>query len=307
MRLYSCAGFSHPLTDTVASGVSSTAEGIRTAIACNDHHDWIDTIVTDAATRFETSIFVVGGWDWRAADGTLSQRRDANLLDDPGKEHLASQCASILAIWRRRGRSYGSCWIEVGNELDGSYWKAHLDQFYKLAMHCYDRVRAISLDAPFITGSTMNFNRAPYPWQRRGYEVLKKLCRLDWPRDTLQGLHPYRSKCRQDQWPTWDSSIAALAKLTAVLHGRGVAITEMGWPSGGAFTDDEIATLVHDELAMWDAYGAHCFAPYQIQDEPIPWHTGEGGFGIFTNIEDGFDEKPVACVLRDWLARNVIT
>lgn len=303
MKLYSCAGFSHPLSDTIASGVSSTAEGIRTAIAVNDHHAWIDTIVTDAARRFETSIFVVGGWDWRALDGTLSQRRDANLLFDPGKEHLANQCTSILSVWRRLGRSYGSCWIEIGNELDGSYWKRHLGQFHELAMHCYDRVRATSADVPFITGSTMNFNRARYPWQRRGYEVLKKLCRLDWPHDTAQGLHPYRTECRQYEWPTWDSSAAALAKLTDVLRGRSVAITEMGWPSGGAFTDEEIATFVHHELVMWTTYGAQCCAPYQIQDAAIPYHLGEGGFGVFTNLADGFDEKPVTRTLRDWLGR----
>ena len=69
-------------------------------------------------------------------------------------------------------------------------------------------------------------------------------------------------------------------------------------------TDDYIATFMHDELEMWDTYGAACFAPYQIEDAPYAGNVGEGGFGVFTNLADGFNEKPVARVLRDWFGRG---
>lgn len=300
--LFSCAGFSNPLHDTIAAGVLATAEGIRTGPAVNDAHDWIDKIVGDAARRFASSMFVVGGWDWRLPDGSLYQRRDMNLLRDPGKEHLANQCASVLAVWKQNGRLYENCWIEIGNELDGSYWKYHLDEFHELGMACYERVRSISPFVPFVTGSTMNFDRGCL-WKKKGYEILRELCRLDWPVDTLQGLHPYRTKCRQDEWPSWSSSEKALSKLAKVLRGRGVAITEMGWHFD-EFTDDEIAAFVGAELEMWDEFGAHCYAHYQIQDGPQPDNTGEGGFGAYKNIHDGFAPKPVAAVLDAWLVRK---
>lgn len=302
-RLFSSAGFSEPLNDELAAGVLFTSEGIRTGPAVNDAHEWVEKIVADAARRFVSSVFVVGGWDWRRPDGTLFQRRDANLLEDPGKEHLANQCASILHVWKKNGRPLETCWIEIGNELDGSYWKRNLDEFHELAMACYDQVRLVSGDVPLITGSTMNFNWAGF-WKKSGFEILDELCELDWPGDTLQGLHPYRTDHRQDSWPTWDSSAEALEKLRDVLRGRGVAITEMGWYSGGKFSDAEIATFVGAELKMWNEFGAYCYVDYQIQDGPQPENSGEGGFGSYTNLHDGFNPKLVAATLADWKERG---
>jgi len=300
-RVFSSAGFSEPINDEIVNGVKATSNGIRSGPAVNDQHGWIEKIVDDAARRFESSLFIVGGWDWREANGRLLQRRDANLLENPGKEHLANQCGSILAVWEQSGRPLEACWIEIGNELDLSYWKKHLKEFHELAMACYERVRSISKEIPFITGSTANFDCRPL-WKKGGYEILDELCRLDWPSDTIQGLHPYRTESRQNEWPTWDSSNEALEKLRDVLRGRDVAITEMGWRSRGKFSDAEIATFFRAELEMWDEFGAHCFVPYQIQDAAKPNNSGEGGFGVYTNLVDGFEPKLVAGVLGEWLA-----
>ncbi len=301
--LFSNAGFSQPLNDVIAGGVHATADGIRSGPACNDNHEPLAAIVEDAAKRFETSLFGVAGWDWRKPDGSLFQRRDAPLLENPGKEHFANQCASILAVWKQAGHPHKTCWIEIGNELDGSYWKKHLDEFFELAMASYEKVRSISKEVPFVTGSTMNFNDADF-WKKAGFEILDELCAFPWPKDTLQGLHPYRTDCRQDEWPTWDSSEEALRELRKVLRGRDLAITEMGWHSTAPFSDGEIARFVAAELEMWEAFGAHCFTAYQIQDGPRPENHGEGGFGAYTNLNDGFNPKPVARTLTGWLERR---
>jgi hypothetical protein len=123
-------------------------------------------------------------------------------------------------------------WIEIGNELDGSYWKNHLDAFRRTAMTCYERVRSVSQEVRFITGSTMNYNKE-IAWKRGGYEVLHDLCRLAWPMDTIQGLHPYRGGGRF--WPSFNSERDALSELREVLRGRKLAITEMGWASDRTF------------------------------------------------------------------------
>ena len=78
----------------------------------------------------------------------------------------------------------------------------------------------------------------------------------------------------------------------------------MGWTSGEKFSDGEIATFVGAELKMWADFGARCFVPYQIQDGAKPDNSGEGGFGVYTNLNDGFEEKLVARTLSDWLARE---
>lgn len=304
MKIFVSAGFSSPIPSPIAKAAQLIAHGNRTSLAVNDGHDWVDTIVTDAAKRFETSIFLVGGWFWRREDGSLYQQRDANLLADPGKEHLANQCDSILHVWQQRGRSIGDCWIEIGPEVDGSYWKKHLDQFHELAMFCCERVRSISPVVPFVTGSTMNFNRAKYCWQKSGYKILKELCRLDWPSDTLQGLHPYRTDLPQNEWPSWDDWDQAQNKLTRVLRGRKVAITEMGWHSNTGFSDEQIAAFTAKEIQAWEEYGAACYDHYQVQDEPAPNNAGEGGFGAYTNMIDGLKPKPVQSVLRAAKERN---
>ena len=305
MKQWVNAGFSRPLDDETAEKCQEVAEGIRTGPACNDHHEPLEAVVGDAADRFERSVFIVGGWDWRDEDGNLYQRRDQNLLEDPGKLHLANQCESVLAVWKQRGRRHEDCVIEIGNELDGSYWKEHLDEYHELAMACYERVRSISSAAPFVTGSTMNFDQAPFPWQKRGYEILDELCgSFTWPDDTLQGLHPYRTRHPQSEWPTWSSSAEALARLREVLRGRGLAITEMGWHSGDTFNDDEIARFTADEIQMWERFDAYGYVHYQIQDEAKPDNTGEGGFGAYTNAVDGFEAKPVAQTLQDAMERR---
>ena len=301
-RLFCSAGFSDALPDDAAAGASMISEGIRTGPAVNDHHDPLARVVVDAAKHFEASLFVVGGWDWRRDDGSLYQRRDANLLEDPGKEHLASQCASILAAWGQTGRPLSSCWIEIGNELDGSYWKRHIDEFHELAMHCYHRVRSVSEDVPFITGSTMNFNKAPWPWQKRGYEIFRDVCSFSWPGDTLQGLHPYRQEGRG--WPSFNSEDEVFEELRSLLRGRGLAITEMGWHSGAEHDDDKIADMMTAELDSWSRFGAYCYTHYQIQDSDKPGNTGEGGFGAFSSLGDGFWEKPQARALAGWMSRR---
>ncbi len=183
MTLFESAGFSEVLPPAIASAVKEIAVGVRTGPAVNDEHEWVERIVANAAVHFEASTFIVGGWDWRKPDGTLEKRQNADLTPMIG--HLQSQCRSILAVWEQSGRRLEDCWFEVGNELDISYWDTNLEAFHALAMACYRTVREVSPRSPFITGSTMNFNKAQFFWQRAGYEVLKELCGFAWPADTL--------------------------------------------------------------------------------------------------------------------------
>lgn len=304
MILLSCAGYVYPLDERQVEGVRYTSVGQRTGPCVNDPHEPIAAIVQRAASLWKTSMFIVGGWDWRNTaipphqEGHTYNQADKNLLEDPGKEHLANQCASILAEWKQSGREYRDCIIEIGNELDGSYWKHNLDHFFELAMHCYERVRSVTPDAKFITGSTMNFNKEPL-WKKGGYEIFCELVDFPWPADTWQGLHPYRGGGRE--WPSWDSDKDALEEIKHLLNGRGLAITEMGWASRTGHSDTKIAAMVAAELQMWKDFGAECYAHYQIQDGPIPDNAGEGGFGAYRSMEDGFEKKPVAETLHNFL------
>lgn len=301
----SCAGYVYPIDDRHVEAVNYTAVGIRTGPCVNDSHEPIDAIVKKAAQEFSTSIFIVAGWDWRNTavpphqEGHTFQRRDANLLEDPGKEHIANQCASILAVWKQSGREYRDCIIEIGNELDGSYWKDNLDEFFELAMHSYDRIRSITSETPIVTGSTMNFNKEPF-WKKGGYEIFRELCALAWPKDTWQGLHPYRGDGGRT-WPSWDSDQDALEEIARLLDGRDLAITEMGWASRTGHSDSKIAAMVAQEIQMWNDFGATCYAHYQIQDGPIPDNAGEGGFGAYTSLENGLKKKPVAEPLHGYV------
>lgn len=307
MILLSNAGFVYPIDDRHAEGVGYTAVGIRSGPCVNDPHEPIDAIVAKAAKLYETSLFLVGGWNWRNPEipphqpGHVWDDRDANLLEHPGKQHLANQCASILDVWKQSGREYKDCIIEIGNELDGSYWKTNLDEFFELAMHCYKRVRSISDEVPFVTGSTMNFNKAGsiFCWKKSGYEIFRELNNLSWPSDTWQGLHPYRGDGRG--WPSWDSDRDALEEIRDLLKGRGLAITEMGWASMTGHSNDKIALMVAQELQMWKDFGAACYIHYQIEDGAIPNNGSEGGFGAYTNIADGFAQKQVAETLHGFL------
>ena len=293
MRLFESAGFAEPLSKQIADAVKKVAVGIRTAVAVNDQHNRIEQIVSNAAGHFETSIFIVGGWDWRRPDGGLYQRRDADL--SYMAPHLINQCRSILSVWLRTERKPSDCWIEFGNEVDGSYWKNNLGQFFNVAMACYRKVREASEHSPFITGSTMNFNKGRL-WNRNGYDVMKELCAFGWPRDTLQGLHPYRQEGRG--WPSFKSDAKALAALSKLLRGRRVAVTEMGWRSNEQHTDAKIAAMTREEIDMWRRFGSACFVHYQIVDAPRPNNRGEGAFGAFSAHVDGLAPKPVAEVLE---------
>ena len=299
MKQLVTAGFGDPLPPKFVDPVRGVATGIRTGPAVNDEHDRVAAIVKDAKKNFDDSIFIIGGWDWRLPDGSLEQRRGANLLENPGKEHLSNQCNDVVAVWRQNGGDLSRLWIEIGNELDGSYWKRNIDEFHELAMHCYDRVRSLSADVKFVTGSTMNFNKGLL-WKDEGYEILEDICRTGWPADTYQGLHPYRG----DEglgWPSFDDTEDAQFALRRMLKGRKVAITEMGWSSGGNWTDEQIADFMRVEVKDWERFDAGCFVSYQIQDGKKPHNTGEGGFGAYINHEDGLDPKPVKFALEDSL------
>lgn len=293
------AGFGEVIPDAIHDKALYVAHGIRHGPAVNDEHGWIQKIVADAA-QHRQAIFLVAGWLWRDSTGTLYHRSDYDIINELAN-HFANQCESIIIEWRRRGAPDWACWIEFGGELDGGFWKKRLKDYHRAAMAAYERVRFLSKEVRFITGSVMNFNRARFCWQKAGYEVLRDLCKLDWPIDTLQGLHPYRNECAQDEWPSWKSRDEMMEKLRLVLRGRDVAITEMGWHSKSDHSDEAIARYVRDEIEMWRAFRAACYCHYQIQDGPQPQNFGEGGFGAFTNLADGLEPKPVAEVLHEAL------
>lgn len=290
------AGFGEPIPENFQAKLRHVAHGPRADIAVNDHHEPIDLIVRNVKSFCDTSAFVIGGWSWRGDDGRIYQKRNENLA--PMKDHLANQCRSTLAAWRQHGGRDRDCIIEIGNELDGSYWKNNLDEFFETAMTCYNAIRQMSKETPIITGSTMNFNKEPL-WKKGGYEILDELCDLKWPKDTWQGLHPYRGGGRE--FPSFDSIEKALAELKKVLRGRPVAITEMGWASRTGHSNEKIAEMMRLEIEMWHLFGAMLFCFYQIQDAPIPENKGEGGFGAYTNAEEGLTAKPVVEPLHNYL------
>ena len=292
MKLFECAGFAEPLPTRLASAVRKVAIGIRQTIAVGDQHAMVDRIVGNVARQFDESIFLVGGWDHRGFGGRLMQKRHADVSDMSG--HFADQIRSIFHVWMQAGNDPAKCWIEFGNELDGSHWERDPDGFFRVASVCYRKVREISPQAPFITGSVMNFNRGPL-WKKRGYEVLRDLCKFDWPLDSIQGLHPYRQEGRE--WPSFASDKSALAALTNLLDGRRVAITEMGWRSGEQHTDEHIAEMMGEEIEMWRNYGAVCFCHYQIQDGPT--RKDDDAYGAFVPGKAGLEPKPVAAVLGE--------
>lgn len=308
MRLFVVAGFSNLLEYKFIPKTQVIAHGIRTGPAVNDGHERIEKLVENTLEHFKEAIFIVGGWDWRDESiethhpGNLYQRRDANLKDMT--EHLANQCTQIISNWRYFGGEDSNLWIEFGNELDlTDTWKHDIDGFYRTAMTSYETIRSLSSSVRFITGSTSNFHRKPkyQCWRSpRGWEILKKLREFDWPKDTYQGLHPYRNDLPHEQWKHWKDWNEALQRLDYILNGRRVAITEMGWHSGSKWDDFQIAEHINKEIGAWIKVNAGCYVHYQIQDSPKPANVGEGGFGAYTNIDDGLEPKQVQTVLANW-------
>lgn len=291
MKILTCAGFCEELPPDIANCCQKIGSGIRTGVCIQDEHPMVERLVRNALFYFKEAVFIVAGWDHRLPNGHTEPHQDAILTHH--REHFLNQCSSIIAAWRQYGGKDENLWIEIGNELDNSYWKAHLNDFHHLAIACYDRVRSVSPTVNVITGSTANFNKE-FSWKRGGYEVLDELCGYKWPVDTLQGLHSYRGPGRI--WASFDSDAAALRELKKVLRGRQVAITEYGWASDRGLTDETIAEFVKHEIKMWREFGAVMTCYYQIQDPTIGDREG-ARFGAFTNQQDGLEPKPVAAVL----------
>lgn len=277
------------------AGVNDVSSGPRTSVCLNDQAPWIRRIVEDTLThcRDQEAIIIVGGWAYREAEGNISDRgREVPLV--PWTPHLANQCEQIIKDWRRAGGRDENLWLEFGNEIDiTAGWKRNLDAFHRAAMVCYERVRSLSGLVRYVTGSTSNFRKRKLPWQSpKGYEVQKRLSKMDWPVDTYQGMHPYRDDPSSFRWEAFER----------MLGKRKAAITEMGWASGEGHTDEAIAQFVDDEIRKWEQFGAACYDHYQIGDGAIPYNTGPEGFGAYTALDDGFEPKPVQPVLENWKA-----
>lgn len=306
MLIYQAAGFSMPLADAppvMGEGVRFTSAGIRTGPANNDGHEWIRPLAIDALNHGDVAIFIVAGWEWR--DDSKPEHSPGHLIQDRKRPidfaHTANQAQQIIHDWRFAGGKDRNLTIEIGNELDlTDVWRrGKLGKFPALVMQVYNAVRELSDEVKIVTGSVSNFRKRPNFWRsRRGFEVLECLRDAHFPRDTLQGLHPYRNDLPPGLYHDWHRD-EALDVLRGLLDGRKVAITEMGWYSGGNWTDDQIAGFVHDEIAAWRDFGADSFVFYQLQDGVRPDNSGEGGFGAFTNHVDGFEPKPVSNVLAD--------
>lgn len=303
MKLYSNAGFSNPLHPVHKQAVEETAHGIRTGPANNDGHERINPLVHDAAS-FGTAVMIVAGWEWR--DESIPTHAPGNLVQDretrPDLAHVSNQCENIVQAWRDAGADDSGLTIEIGNELDlTDCWKGRkLRDFKDYVMTLYGRIRGLSPEVKIVTGSTSNFRKRPrFKWSRRGYEVLRCLSEMNFPDDTLQGLHPYKNDLPPRQWHDWGYE-EGLDILRDLLGRRSLAVTEMGWHSGGDWNDDQIADFINAEIRAWREFGADSYVHYQLQDGPKPHNLGEGGFGAFTNLADGFARKPVASVLEKW-------
>ena len=94
MRLQVSAGFADLITEPILSGCHYLSNGIRTPIAVNDRHEWVATLVENAAANFKEATFLVGGWDWRSKDGSFYHDQDTDLLNM--RDHVGNQCRSII-------------------------------------------------------------------------------------------------------------------------------------------------------------------------------------------------------------------
>lgn len=309
MKIYQNAGFSNPLStpgrdvNGFGAAVQATSHGIRSGPANNDGHERIRPMCVDALRWGDSAIMIVAGWDWR--DESKPIHSPGHMYSDrnrkPDVEHTANQAEQVIHDWRFGGGLDGNLTIEIAGELDlTDIWKGRkLSGYYDFAMRVYDRVRSLSSEVKIVTGSTSNFRQRPrFKRSRRGFEVLECLHDMGFPKDTLQGVHPYRNDLPPGLYHNWDRQ-GAFNVLRGLLDGRKIAITEMGWHSRGDWTNQQIAGFVRDEINSWREFGADCYVHYQIQDGRKPNNTGEGGFGAFENHEDGLTPKPVATVLRE--------
>jgi hypothetical protein len=304
MKLYSSAGFANVNHPVIGQGVVETAHGMRTGLANNDGHDRIAALVEDALRWGDSHVFIVAGWDWR--DESKPDHTPGAIYGDrktrPDVVHIGNQAINLINDWRRAGGKDENLTIDVGNELDiTDTWRGRkICEFRDFFLHVYDRIRSTSAEVKIVSASSSNWRKKPQFWRsRRGYETLKALRDMKLPADTLQGLHPYRNDLPFHEWHDWDHT-EGLEVLRDVLDGRTVAITEMGWHSRGNWNDEQIADFINAEIRMWRDFGADSFTYYQIQDGPKPDNSGEGGFGAFTSLRDGFSPKPVARVLKKW-------
>jgi hypothetical protein len=292
MKLMVSAGFGESISGEWCDRVGNISMGPRQDMPHGADDVYVRKLVENVTSRDFHAMFIIGGWMYLRDDGSVHS--DKKLQPNP--EHVRDQAHQIVYEWKQKGAQESRLYIEIGNELDLSYWQEHLDDYHRMAMMCHEAVRKQSSDVRIVTGSTSNFRKKGLFWQNdHGYEILEKLCSFDWPDDTLQGLHPYRTGHRQSEWPSFSSSEDALKALRKLLHGRKLAVTEMGWHESEKWSREDVANFTQDEIKMWRDFGADVFVLYQIQDGL--GSTGEDRFGAYTAAGD---PRPVAAIMSDW-------
>lgn len=301
------AGFGEPVTPFWFDRVERTTFGIRQDIPAGADAEYIRKLVREVAERDAGGIFMVGGWSF-LREGELIHDRDAPRAPRSDTVQQARQLAHEMRTAGLEGRGM----VEIGNEIDlDPAYKNDVGEFEALVSECIPAIRKRG-DFPIVTGSVSNIDLKNDG--ARGPKMLRRLCELGFPADTIQGIHPYRTGVEPWVFRGFDSPAHMLDWLRGVLAGRRFGVTEIGWNNGeftvkkGLFKKEtkrwsqgDVAAFADWELNFWKEAGSVVYAWYQIRDaEPGNEHE-DAQFGEF--LADG-TEKLVAGSFRNYKDRE---
>ncbi len=306
------AGFGMPVTPFWFDRVERTSIGVRQDIphACDDVY--IRNLVREVSHRDAGAIFIVGGWTWLVDGKIVAGEEGRNRLPRPPRSHTVQQ-ARQLAFEMKKAGLQGRGMVEIGNEIDlDPAYRNNVAEFEALVMECIPAIREHG-DFPIITGSVSNIDLKNDGG--RGPKMLRRLCGLRFPPDTVQGIHPYRTGVEPWVFGGFDSPEHMLDWLRGVLAGRHFGITEIGWNNAeftvkrGLFKKEtkrwsqaDVASFVDWELNFWKEAGSIVYGWYQIRDAPPDSADAQDAqYGAF--LADG-NEKLVASSLRNYRNRE---
>ncbi len=106
-------------------------------------------------------------------------------------------------------------------------------------------------------------------------------------------IHPYRNPKPPSHAPFANRRRELEYYQSQVPHGKGIAVTEVGWDLRDGVTEDSQARFLAEELSIWLDLGVDAVYVFQHIDPPE-----KASFGLFTA---DWKERPAARAIGNWV------
>lgn len=296
MKTYTVAGFGELIGKGWLELARVVASGVRQEIPNGLHARAVNRLVEEIAQSRMHAVFLVGGWLWGNPDGThIRQSRELK----PAASEVAGVASQVLWAAKHYGM-WPRTILEVGPEINiDPVYKHELRGLEDNCIAVWDVIRDGSEGVPMIAASVSNVE------QGDGLKHLRRWLNRGLPIRWWSGIHPYRTRSRAEEFPSYPSPDAMLLELRRTLGGRKFAITEAGWhdaevtyktgPFGSEcvprwlkfgektnqFSRADVATFARQDINLWDDAGAELYTWYQIRDGLPDDPDTEAHFGAY--------------------------